>query len=102
MTDFKYPGYVPMTDDDFEKIDIDTGMESIGDNPYPRNHYERRIEQAVLARLPKPDTAERDALVAELVNALTMVLDDPDALDGRPRTAEVVHEALSKAKGDAA
>lgn len=38
------------------------------------------------------------AVVRQLVDALRMVLDDPDALDGRPRTYECVQEALAAAK----
>lgn len=37
------------------------------------------------------------AAAPELLNALLMVLDDPEALQGRPRTAEVVREAIAKA-----
>lgn len=37
------------------------------------------------------------AAVPDLLEALIMVLDDPQALDGRPRTAEVVKAALLKA-----
>lgn len=136
-----YPGYVPMTDEELHEIWI--GAKVFGSKYALFSGGNRAIEQAVLARLPKPigepivwhcttkygsgvsysdkfwelhpnfynglpeprPTAERDAkiaeyqqMIAELVNALTMVLDDPDALDGRPRTAEVVHEALAKAK----
>jgi hypothetical protein len=40
---------------------------------------------------------QRDDLLA----ALKMVLDDPNALDNRPRTAEVVNAAIAKAKGGA-
>ena len=36
--------------------------------------------------------------VQELVEALRMVLDDPDSLDGRPRTYECVQEALAAVK----
>lgn len=35
------------------------------------------------------------AVVRQLVEALRMVLDDPDSLDGRPRTYECVQEALA-------
>jgi hypothetical protein len=42
------------------------------------------------------------AAAPDLLNALVMVLDDPQALDGRPRTAEVVREAVAKATGGAA
>ena len=40
------------------------------------------------------------AAAPDLVEALEMVLDDPSALDGRPRTADVVFEALAKAYGE--
>jgi hypothetical protein len=40
------------------------------------------------------------AAAPDLLNALVMVLDDPQALDGRPRTAEIVREAIAKAIGD--
>ena len=39
------------------------------------------------------------AAAPDLLEALEMVLDDPNALDGRPRTADVVFEALAKAYG---
>lgn len=60
MSEFNYPpGYMPMTYDDHRAIfnaretfpDIELGL-----------IYER----AILARLPKPDTAERKALVARI------------------------------------
>ena len=57
----------------------------------------------------KPETLERmeaDArLIAaapDLLDALLMVLDDPDALDGRPRTYECVRSAIAKATGEKA
>lgn len=37
------------------------------------------------------------AAAPDLLSALVMVLDDPNALDGRPRTAEVVRAAIRKA-----
>ena len=40
------------------------------------------------------------AAAPELLEALEMVLDDPNALDGRPRTADVVFEAIAKAYGE--
>lgn len=46
MTDFKYPGYTPMTDSDLYKAYYDAGEWRDG---------RRAIEQAVLSRLPKPD-----------------------------------------------
>lgn len=39
------------------------------------------------------------AAAPDLLEALCMVLDDPDALEGRPRTYECVREAISKATG---
>ena len=57
----------------------------------------------------KPDALKRmeaDArLIAaapDLLDALLMVLDDPDALDGRPRTYEHVRSAIAKAIGEKA
>jgi hypothetical protein len=41
------------------------------------------------------------AAAPDLLNALVMVLDDSNALDGRPRTAEVVYAAIAKATGAA-
>ena len=41
------------------------------------------------------------AAAPDLLEALCMVLDDPDALDGRPRTYECVRAAIAKATGDA-
>jgi hypothetical protein len=35
-----------------------------------------------------------------LLDALLMVLDDPNALDGRPRTYEYVRAAVAKATGE--
>ena len=49
------------------------------------------------------ETSEANArLIAaapDLLDALLMVLDDPNALDGRPRTYEYVHAAIAKATG---
>ena len=39
------------------------------------------------------------AAAPDLLDALLMVLDDPNALDGRPRTYEYVHAAIAKATG---
>ena len=39
------------------------------------------------------------AAAPDLLDALLMVLDDPDALDGRPRTYEYVRAAIAKATG---
>jgi hypothetical protein len=51
-----------------------------------------------------PAIKEADArLIAaapDLLDALVMVLDDPNALDGRPRTYEIVCAAIAKAKGE--
>lgn len=51
------------------------------------------------------EALDRDAaLIAaapDLLNALKMVLDDPNALDGRPRTYEIVCAAIAKAEGQA-
>jgi len=51
-----------------------------------------------------PESEEADAkLIAaapDLYAALMMVLDDPESLAGRPRTAEAVNAALEKAKGE--
>lgn len=50
------------------------------------------------------EALDRDAfLIAaapDLLAALMMVLDDPEALDGRPRTAEFVRKAIAKATGE--
>ena len=40
------------------------------------------------------------AAAPDLLAALMMVLDDPQALDGRPRTAECVRAAIAKATGE--
>ena len=49
------------------------------------------------------DTAKANArLIAaapDLLDALRMVLDDPNAFDGRPRTYEIVCKAIAKAEG---
>jgi hypothetical protein len=47
------------------------------------------------------DSPYLHAMVAapEMLEALKMVLDDPDALDGRPRTAKIVYAAIAKAEG---
>jgi len=42
------------------------------------------------------------AAAPDLLDALLMVLDDPNALDGRPRTYEYVHAAIAKATGEKA
>jgi hypothetical protein len=50
------------------------------------------------------ETSEANAsLIAaapDLLDALLMVLDDPNALDGRPRTYEYVRAAVAKATGE--
>lgn len=51
---------------------------------------------------PKAEHEANARLIAaapDLLTALKMVLDDPNALDGRPRTFECVMEALKKAEG---
>ena len=40
------------------------------------------------------------AAAPDLLDALLMVLDDPNALDGRPRTYEYVRAAIAKATGE--
>jgi hypothetical protein len=40
------------------------------------------------------------AAAPDLLDALCMVLDDPDALDGRPLTYECVRAAIAKATGE--
>jgi len=35
----------------------------------------------------------------DMLEALLMILDDPNALDGRPRTAKIVYAAIAKAQG---
>ncbi len=42
------------------------------------------------------------AAAPDLLEALKMVLDDPNALDGRPRTYEYVRAAIAKAIGEKA
>jgi hypothetical protein len=42
------------------------------------------------------------AAAPDLLDALLMVLDDPNALDGRPRTYEYVRAAIAKATGEKA
>ena len=46
-----------------------------------------------------PANVQLFAAAPEMLNALIMVLDDPNALDGRPRTAEIVYSAIAKAEG---
>ena len=58
MTDYQYlPGYKPMTDDETNRLwhEIPWGEATL-------RAYAIAIERAVLARLPKPDTAERELL----------------------------------------
>ena len=62
MSDFKYPGYTPMTDDELHEIWLDNGKST--------KNARRAIEQAVLARL-KPDAEpvawiDEDGLLARL------------------------------------
>jgi len=40
------------------------------------------------------------AAAPELLEALEMVLDDPESLDGRPRTYSAARAAIAKARGD--
>lgn len=61
--------------------------------------------QSVTGVLPHPQGEANARLIAaapELLDALRMVLDDPDSLAGRPRTEECVREAIAKAEGRAA
>lgn len=51
-------------------------------------------------RLGNPADARLIAAAPDLLDALVMVLDDPNALDGRPRTYEIVCAAIAKAKGE--
>jgi hypothetical protein len=44
------------------------------------------------------NTHKSDPVSRQLVSALRMVLDDPNALDGRPRTYECCMYALAAAK----
>ena len=48
----------------------------------------------------KEANARLIAAAPDLLEALVMVLDDPNALDGRPRTYEIVCAAIAKAKGE--
>ena len=58
---------------------------------WSKSEYERVAAQARMI-----------AAAPDLLDALRMVLDDPDALDGRPRTYEVVRAAIAKATGEKA
>jgi hypothetical protein len=58
---------------------------------WSKSEYERVAAQARLI-----------AAAPDLLDALRMVLDDQDALDGRPRTYEVVRAAIDKATGEKA
>jgi hypothetical protein len=49
---------------------------------------------------PSPANARLIAAAPDLLDALCMVLDDPDALDGRPLTYECVRAAIAKATGE--
>ena len=40
------------------------------------------------------------AAAPDLLTALEMVLDDPESLDGRPRTYSAARAAIAKARGD--
>ena len=56
-----------------------------------------------IAKVDYPNQAANSRLIAaapDLLAALLMVLDDPDTLDGRPRTYECVRAAISKATGE--
>ena len=61
----------------------------------------RTVEGKVVGRCLDADSPYLHAMVAapEMLEALKMVLDDPDALDGRPRTAKIVYAAIAKAEG---
>ena len=50
--------------------------------------------------VPSEANARLIAAAPDLLGALLMVLDDPQALDGRPRTAECVRSAIAKANGE--
>jgi hypothetical protein len=61
----------------------------------------RTVEGKVVGMCLDADSPYLHAMVAapEMLEALKMVLDDPDALDGRPRTAKIVYAAIAKAEG---
>lgn len=71
MTDYKYPpGYVPMTDEDFDAID-----EMIPpSHPDAPRVYERAIEQAVLARIEAQGLAVVPKPTDELLDDLDFLL----------------------------
>jgi hypothetical protein len=66
----------------------DEGIVEICELPFHHRDDENEANARLIAAAP------------DLLNALVMVLDDPQALDGRPRTAEVVREAIAKATGE--
>ncbi len=61
----------------------------------------RTVEGKVVGMCLDADSPYLHAMVAApaMLEALKMVLDDPDALDGRPRTAKIVYAAIAKAEG---
>lgn len=57
------------------------------------------IKNTLIAKAETEADARLIAAAPDLLAALMMVLDDPEALDGRPRTAEFVRKTIAKATG---
>ncbi len=73
------------------------------DDDYFREFFEiTTLNGLVVARADKEADARLIAAAPDLLNALVMVLDDPQALDGRPRTAEIVRSTIDRATRSAA
>lgn len=89
------PWFVQTNDDHYSKND---DVFIIG-NPTGSLGGDRKLAMLIDTWSDKHTIPNATAIeaVPDLIEALIMVLDDPQALDGRPRTAEVVREALMKA-----
>jgi hypothetical protein len=68
LAEYSERKYVPMTDDEKRDLFRNWFKSQYGYEPQQIAgfEWESELERAVLARLPKPDTAERDALVARI------------------------------------
>jgi len=85
------------TGDDFQWGGIWAGPVLLDGCEYGQAPYED-IKPKTLERMEAD--ARLIAAAPDMLDALLMVLDDPNALDGRPRTADLVLAAIAKATGD--
>ena len=88
------------SDNRIENLELkDWGLHTSDHNHGNRHSEYAKKTQSVIAEYREKSKRDEE-MIKQLLEALEMVLDDPNALDGRPRTAEVVFEAIAKAYGE--